>query len=78
MNATGTVIGELFELEDLRALEAVLAAIWERPDQPPINTDLLRALAHSGNYVAGARVGGRLVGGLVGWLGARAANELGE
>jgi predicted GNAT superfamily acetyltransferase len=70
------VIGELHDLEDLRELEALLAAIWERSDDPPINTDLLRALAHSGNYVAGARVNGRLVGGLVGWLGARAANEL--
>jgi predicted GNAT superfamily acetyltransferase len=73
---TGVVIRELHELEDLRELQALLAAIWERPDDPPINADLLRALAHSGNYVAGARLGGRLVGGLVGWLGARAANEL--
>ena len=76
MSRTGAVISELYELEDLRELEALLSAIWERPDEPPINTDLLRALAHSGNYVAGARVGGRLVGGVVGWLGARAANEL--
>jgi len=73
---SGAVIGELQELEDLRELQALLAAIWERPDDPPINTDLLRALAHSGNYVAGARVNGRLVGGLVGWLGASAANVL--
>jgi len=76
VSRSGAVIGELHELEDLRELEALLSAIWERPDEPPINTDLLRALAHSGNYVAGARVGGRLVGGLVGWLGARATNEL--
>lgn len=76
MSRTGAVIAELNELEDLRELEALLAAIWERPDEPPINTDLLMALAHSGNYVAGARAGGRLVGGLVGWLGARAAHEL--
>ena len=76
MSPSRAVIGELHELEELRELEALLAAVWERPDDPPINTDLLRALAHSGNYVAGARVGGRLVGGLVGWLGARAPNEL--
>jgi predicted GNAT superfamily acetyltransferase len=76
VNRSGAVISELHELEDLRELGSLLAAIWERPDDPPINTDLLRALAHSGNYVAGARVGGRLVGGLVGWLGARALNEL--
>jgi predicted GNAT superfamily acetyltransferase len=70
------VIGELHELEDVRQLAALLAEVWERPDDPPINTDLLKALAHSGNYVAGARVGERLVGGLVGWLGTTAANEI--
>ena len=76
MSPSGAVIRDLHELEDLTELEALLAAIWERPDDPPINTELLRALANSGNYVAGARVGGRLVGGLVGWLGVRASNEL--
>jgi predicted GNAT superfamily acetyltransferase len=63
------VISELSELDDLRELEALFAAIWESPEEPPINTDILRAFAHSGNYVAGARVGNKLVGGLVGWLG---------
>lgn len=76
MSPSGAVISELHELEDLLELQTLLASIWERPDDPPINTELLRALAHSGNYVAGARLGGRLVGGLVGWLGARAANDL--
>lgn len=76
MSHGGVIISELHELEELRKLQALLAAIWERPGDPPINADLLRALAHSGNYVAGARVNGRLVGGLVGWLGARKANEL--
>ena len=76
MSAGGATIRQLQQLEELHELEALFAAIWERPDEPPINTDLLRALAHSGSYVAGARIGGRLVGGLVGWLGARAANEL--
>jgi predicted GNAT superfamily acetyltransferase len=74
--AGGAVIGQLRELGELRELEAVLAAIWERSDEPPIHADLLRALAHSGNYVAGARIDGRLVGGLLGWLGVRVANEL--
>ena len=76
MSPSGAVISELHELKDLLQLQALLAAIWERPNDPPINSDLLRALAYSGNYVAGARVGGRLVGGVVGWLGVRAANEL--
>src|SRR4029077_2210825 len=76
MNDPRAVISELSELDDLLALEALFAAIWERPDEPPVNSDLLRALAHSGNYVAGAYVGSRLVGGLVGWLGGDPAREL--
>src|SRR5260221_11377377 len=63
-------------MEELRELQALWATIWERPDAPPVNTDVLRALSHSGNYVAGARVGGRIVGGLVGWLGMSMAHEL--
>jgi predicted GNAT superfamily acetyltransferase len=76
LSPSGAVISRLHELEELLELEALLAAIWERPDEPPINIELLRALAHSGNYVAGARIGGRLVGGLVGWVGVRTANDL--
>jgi predicted GNAT superfamily acetyltransferase len=37
---------------------------------------MLRALSYSGSYIAGARVGGRMVGGLVGWLGVSSANVL--
>ena len=70
------VISELSELDDLRELEALFTAIWESPEEPPVNTDILRALAHSGNYVAGARVGSDLVGGLVGWLGGSPPNDL--
>jgi predicted GNAT superfamily acetyltransferase len=73
---SGVVIAELRELEELRELQALWAVIWERPDAPPVNTDMLRALSHSGNYVAGARVAGRMVGGLVGWLGMSSADEL--
>ena len=60
------MISELIELEDLRALERLFADVWERPGEPPIGADVLTALAHSGNYVTGARQDGRLVGGLVG------------
>lgn len=74
--STGVEIHALSDLEDLRELEALFAAIWERSEEPPINADLLRALAHSGNYVAGARVGGRLAGGLVGWLGGRPPDDV--
>jgi predicted GNAT superfamily acetyltransferase len=70
------VISELRELDELRELEGLFTAIWERADEPPINSDILRALAYSGNYVVGARVGSRLVGGLVGWLGGAPVEEL--
>jgi predicted GNAT superfamily acetyltransferase len=70
------VISELVELEDLRALERLLAEVWGRPDEPQITSDTLRALAHSGNYVAGARVGDRLLGGLVGWYGGSPPDHL--
>ncbi len=63
------MISELQELDDLRALAQLFADIWERPADPPIDSDVLMALAQSGNYVAGAHLDGRLVGGLVGWLG---------
>jgi predicted GNAT superfamily acetyltransferase len=69
-------ISELYELEDMRELERLFAAVWERPDEPPIGSDVMRALAHSRNYVAGAREGSRLVGGLVGWLGGSPPDDL--
>jgi predicted GNAT superfamily acetyltransferase len=70
------VITELHELEDMRELERLFAAIWERPGEPPFSSDLLRAMVHSGNYVVGAHEGNRLVGGLVGWLGGSPPSEL--
>ena len=70
------MISELTELDDLRALERLFADVWERPGQPPIGADVLTALVQSGNYVAGANLDGRLVGGLVGWLGGPPAHHL--
>ena len=69
------MITELKQLDDLRALERLFADVWERP-RPPILSDVLMALAHSGNYVAGAYLDGRLVGGLVGWLGGSPPDRL--
>jgi predicted GNAT superfamily acetyltransferase len=63
------VVSELRELDDLRAVRDLFAAVWQRPDEPPLTLETLKALAHSGSYVAGAHAGNRLVGGLVGWLG---------
>jgi predicted GNAT superfamily acetyltransferase len=70
-------ISELSDVEDLRRLAELFAVIWGRPvGEPPISSDILKALAHSGNYVTGAFVEGSLIGGLVGWLGGTPLAEL--
>jgi predicted GNAT superfamily acetyltransferase len=62
-------IRELTELDDLHAVVSLFDQIWGRTGEPPLNADTLKALTHSGNYVSGAFVDGRMVGALVGWLG---------
>ena len=69
-------IRELAEIEDLRELAELFAVVWGRPDEPSITSDVLKALVHSGNYVAGGYAGGRLAGGLVGWFGGVPPHEL--
>jgi predicted GNAT superfamily acetyltransferase len=69
-------IRELNEIEDLRELAELFAVVWGRPGEPPISSDTLKALVHSGNYVCGAHLHRRLVGGLVGWLGGRPPGKL--
>ena len=59
-------IRELSELEDLARLADLFADVWGRSGEPPISSDILKALAHSGNYLSGAFAEGRLIGGLVG------------
>jgi len=63
------LITELTDVDDLHELAELFAAVWGRPGEAPISSDVLKALAHSGNYVSGAFVEGRLAGGLVGWFG---------
>jgi len=71
-----TEIRELDGIVDLADLAELFAVVWGRPGEPPIGSDVLKALAHSGNYVCGAYDGTRLIGGLVGWLGGRPPGEL--
>jgi predicted GNAT superfamily acetyltransferase len=60
----------LESLDDLRAATGALARIWGRSlADPPVSRDVLRALTHSGNYVAGAYQGDELTGVSVGVLG---------
>jgi predicted GNAT superfamily acetyltransferase len=69
-------IMEVSELDDLERLSRLFAEVWGRPTEPPLDSDLLKALAISGNYLAGAFDGDRLVGGLVGWFGGSPPGEL--
>ena len=69
------VIAELHDIDEFRELERLFTEIWEG-SEAPVNLEILRALTHSGNYVAAARVGKRIVGGLVGWLGGVSSPEL--
>ena len=76
MNVENFKILELDDIGDLRQLADLFATVWGRPGEPSLDSDVLKALAHSGAYVAGAFVGGRLTGGLVGWLGGDPRHEL--
>ena len=69
-------IREFAELDELREMADLFALIWGSPGEQPINADILRALAHSGNYIAGARSEDRIIGGIVGWLGGHPPHDL--
>ena len=69
-------IRELRSLDDFRNLLRVFEEVWGRTSEPPLNVDTLKALAHSGNYITGAFLDGRMVAGLVGWLGGDPRTEL--
>ncbi|GAA5030673.1 GNAT family N-acetyltransferase [Streptomyces siamensis] len=63
-------VRELTDIPALRSAALLFADIWNT-DRPPINTDVLRALAHAGNYVVGAFDGEELLGASVAFLGLR-------
>ena len=69
-------IRELIDLDELRELAELFAGVWRRSGDPPITSDILKALAHSGNYVSAAFQEERMIGGLVGWIGGDPRREL--
>ncbi|GAA4524298.1 GNAT family N-acetyltransferase [Amycolatopsis samaneae] len=73
----GVRIREVAEPGELRELNELFRDIW-RPDpgNPPLTEELLRVLAHTGNYVGGAFLGDRLVGAAVGLFAAPATGAL--
>jgi predicted GNAT superfamily acetyltransferase len=63
-------IRELVDLHDLEAAHSLLLEIWRpAPDNPPVTTEILRAMSKGGGYVAGAFEGDQLVGFSVGFYG---------
>lgn len=63
-------IESLARLEDVKAAADLWHRVWERDGEPPVTSDMLRALSHADNYLSGAFVDGRLVGALLGFYGA--------
>lgn len=68
-------VRELYALQDLEQAVALMAHIWQSPE-PSTGVGLLRALAHVGNYVAGAYRDGELVGASVAFLAAPVGRSL--
>jgi predicted GNAT superfamily acetyltransferase len=75
--AAGVRIRTVTELAELDAVYRLYDAIW-RPDpkNPPVTTELLRALTKAGNYVGGAFDGADLVGACVGFFSAPAGTAM--
>lgn len=69
-------IRSVTELEELEAVHALYASIWRSDANPPVTTELLRALTKAGNYVAGAFDGPELVGACVGFFSAPAEGAM--
>jgi predicted GNAT superfamily acetyltransferase len=66
------VVRSLVEMDELVRVADLFAGIWGYPrGQLPVTPEMLRALTHAGNYVAGAWVDGALVGASAGFLGRR-------
>ncbi|OLB81332.1 MAG: hypothetical protein AUI14_03770 [Actinobacteria bacterium 13_2_20CM_2_71_6] len=67
---SGLRVTELVEFAEHEAAVELLREVWGVDSaEELVNSSLLRALAHSGNYVAGAYAGTRLVGAAVAFLG---------
>jgi len=77
--AGGVEIVTLEAMPDLDAVQELFAQIWNAGDEPPVSGELMRALAHAGNYVAGAydsTRGNNLAGACVGFFGPPADRTL--
>jgi predicted GNAT superfamily acetyltransferase len=66
----GLTVRELGDPAEHRVVEHLFSRVWNSSAQapPPVSADIMRMLSYTGSYVAGAYVGGRLVGAAVGFL----------
>ncbi|MGJ6966658.1 hypothetical protein ACSDR0_32575, partial [Streptosporangium sp. G11] len=73
----GVVLRELHSIEEFEDVFRLFDDIWH-PDAggAPVTVEMMRALSHAGNYVAGAYEGGTLVGASVGFLGTTGAERV--
>jgi predicted GNAT superfamily acetyltransferase len=70
-------VRSLVEMNELTRAADLLAEVWGYPPgQLPVTPELLRALEHAGNYVAGAFVDDVLVGASAAFFGRRAADDV--
>ncbi|MEV7013173.1 hypothetical protein AB0N02_42270, partial [Streptosporangium sp. NPDC051022] len=75
--AAGVRIAELSGIGDFEGVRRLFDDIWQSdPGNAPISVELMRALSHAGNYVAGAYDGERLVGASVAFLAAPVGRAL--
>lgn len=74
-HSAGVEIRELESVADVFAASAVLAEVWggDRTGMPP---NLLRALAHSGNYAVGLWDGDAMIGASVGFFARPSARSM--
>ncbi len=74
--AAGVSVRPVGDLAELKLVARLCTQIWQGSSEPPLTTELLRALDKAGNYVVGAFDGPDLVGACVGVFGAPAARIL--
>lgn len=65
----GVGVAEIRELDGEAAVSELFDRVWGAGDQPVMPANLLHAVTHAGNYLAGAFSDGKLVGGAFGFLG---------
>lgn len=74
--ASSVDVREITRLTELIRITELYHAIWRPTTNPPVSTEMLRALSKAGNYVAGAFDGPELVGACVGFFAAPAHTTL--